>query len=541
MQFRFVVYLVLFLPVAYFAQKNKFSHADSLKGTYGPNRSWWDLKYYDLDVTFSPSDSSIKGRNKISYTVLSSSRRLQLDLMEPMVIDSIIHYSQPCDYKRDGNAWLVDLPAEQLIGVENEVTVYFHGRPKIAKMPPWDGGIIWTKDGQNADWISIACQGMAAQVWFPNKDHMADEVEGCTVRYTIPGNLVAVGNGRLQKQTVNNDGTATYVWQVKNPINNYCIIPYIGRYSNFKDTIAGRAGVLDLDYWVLDNNVTKAKQHFKQVKSMIRCFESWFGPYPFYQDGYKLVEAPFLGMEHQSAIAYGNEFRNGYKGRDLSQTGWGLKWDFIIVHESGHEWFGNSISAKDVADNWIHESFTAYAENLYNEFLFGKKAGAEYVIGTRKSVMNDKPIISPYGVNAGGSIDLYYKGANMLHTIRQLVNNDSIWRKMFLTMNKQFYHRTVTSVEVEKFMTDFLKVDLSSVFNQYLRTTMLPILEYKESKDGLQFRYQNTNEEFQMPLKITVGTEVLMVYPSSSWQKIKTTEKDLRVDENFYVITRKVS
>lgn len=274
---------------------------------------------------------------------------------------------------------------------------------------------------------------------------------------------------------------------------------------------------------------------------MIRCFESWFGPYPFYQDGYKLVEAPFLGMEHQSAIAYGNEFRNGYKGRDLSQTGWGLKWDFIIVHESGHEWFGNSISAKDVADNWIHESFTAYAENLYNEFLFGKKAGAEYVIGTRKSVMNDKPIISPYGVNAGGSIDLYYKGANMLHTIRQLVNNDSIWRKMFLTMNKQFYHRTVTSVEVEKFMTDFLKVDLSSVFNQYLRTTMLPILEYKESKDGLQFRYQNTNEEFQMPLKITVGTEVLMVYPSSSWQKIKTTEKDLRVDENFYVITRKVS
>lgn len=538
MWYRLLVCLTLLSPACILGQKNKFTHADSLKGTYGPQRSWWDLKYYDLAVRFNIRDSSISGKNRIVYSALRSENTMQLDLMAPMLIDSIIHYSQSCKFRRDGNAWFVDLPAEQLIGVDNEVLVYFHGRPRIAKMPPWDGGIIWTKDDRQQDWVSVACQGMAAQVWFPNKDHMADEVEGCTMAYTVPAELIAVGNGRLQKYFLNQDGTATYIWQIKNPINNYNIIPYIGKYSNFKDTLIGKAGVLDLDFWVLDQDVPKAQQQFRQVKSMLHCFESWFGPYPFYEDGYKLVQAPFLGMEHQSAIAYGNNFVNGYKGRDLSQTGWGLKWDFIIVHESGHEWFGNSISAKDVADNWIHESFTAYSENLYTEYLFGEKAGAEYVIGTRKSVINDKPIISPYHVNAGGSIDLYYKGANMLHTIRQLVNNDSLWRHMFLSLNKTFFHKTVTSAEIEEFMSVYLKIDLRSVFDQYLRSIRLPVLEYKTVKDGFSYRYVNTSEAFQMPLRIQLGKETQMIKPTGKWQTVKTNANDLLVDENFYVLTR---
>lgn len=538
MLYRLLFCLLMWLPVLTQAQKNKFTHADSLKGTYGPFRAWWDLQYYDLQVKFNIRDSSIQGQNKISYSVLTSGKVMQLDLMQPMQIDSVIHYSQSCTFRRDGNAWFIDLPAEQLKGVRNEVLVYFHGRPHVAKMPPWDGGIIWSKDNQKQDWISIACQGMAAQVWFPNKDHMADEVEGCTVAYTVPGDLVAVGNGRLIKQFLRKDSTATYVWQVKNPINNYCIIPYIGKYSNFKDTLSGKAGVLDLDYWVLDQDLSKAKLQFKQVKSMLKCFEWWFGPYPFYEDGYKLVQAPFLGMEHQSAIAYGNNFANGYKGRDLSQTGWGLKWDFIIIHESGHEWFGNSISAKDVADNWIHESFTAYSENLYTEFLFGKKAGAEYVIGTRKSVMNDKPLITAYNVNAGGSIDIYYKGANMLHTLRQLVNNDSLWHAMFLSMNKTFFHKTVNTDEIEGFMSSFLKMDLRPFFEQYLRSIKLPILEYKVVKDGFAYRYVNTVQGFQMPLPVQLGQEQQRIYPDTTWQTIKTGASDLVVDKNYYVLTR---
>ncbi|NBQ47338.1 MAG: M1 family peptidase, partial [Sphingobacteriia bacterium] len=301
---------------------------------------------------------------------------------------------------------------------------------------------------------------------------------------------------------------------------------------------SGKAGVLDLDYWVLDQDLSKAKLQFKQVKSMLKCFEWWFGPYPFYEDGYKLVQAPFLGMEHQSAIAYGNNFANGYKGRDLSQTGWGLKWDFIIIHESGHEWFGNSISAKDVADNWIHESFTAYSENLYTEFLFGKKAGAEYVIGTRKSVMNDKPLITAYNVNAGGSIDIYYKGANMLHTLRQLVNNDSLWHAMFLSMNKTFFHKTVNTDEIEGFMSSFLKMDLRPFFEQYLRSIKLPILEYKVVKDGFAYRYVNTVTGFQMPLPVQLGQEQQRIFPDTTWQTIKTGASDLVVDKNYYVLTR---
>jgi aminopeptidase N len=518
-----------------FGQKLKFSHADSLKGSYGAARSWWDLKYYELSVDFNLKDSTIKGTNRIIYTAIQSQTVMQLDLMRPMQIDSIIHYSQSCKFKRDGNAYFVELPAEQLPGVTNEVFVYFHGKPLIAKMPPWDGGVVWTKDDLKQDWVSIACQGMAAQVWFPNKDHMADEPDGCLLHYTVPADLIAVGNGKMTGLKMNADNTSTYTWKVQNPINNYCIIPYIGKYSNFHDTIKGEGGTLDLDFWVLDQNLTKARQQFKQVKSMLHCFEYWFGKYPFYEDGYKLVEAPYLGMEHQSAIAYGNGFVNGYKGRDLSSTGWGLKWDFIIVHESGHEWFGNSISAKDVADNWIHESFTAYAENLYTEYLFGKKAGAEYVIGTRKSVMNDKPIISTYNVNAGGSIDLYYKGANMLHTIRQLVDNDSLWRAMLRGLNSEFFHQTVTSAQIENYISKSLKMDLSTIFNQYLRTTRLPALEYKKTRSGYEYRYTNVDSDFSMRLKVAVDGEERWIQPTERWQEIKCKQTGFVLNDNFYV------
>ena len=370
---------------------------------------------------------------------------------------------------------------------------------------------------------------------------MYDEPDSSSIFITCPKKLVAVSNGRLRSVKMNANETATYNWAVVNPINNYNIIPYIGNYVCVNDTIRGENGALDLSFWVLETNYEKAKLQLLQAKSMLHCFENWFGPYPFYEDGYKLVEAPFLGMEHQSAIAYGNDFQNGYRGRDLSQTGWGLKWDFIIVHESGHEWFGNNISARDVADNWIHESFTAYSENLYTEYLFGKKAGAEYVIGTRKAILNDKTIIGDYNVNNGGSNDLYYKGANMLHTIRQLVNNDSLWRSALRELNKTFWHKTVTTKQIEEYLSFAVQLQLQPIFDQYLRTTKIPVLEYRFKKEKLYYRWANCVKDFDMPINITYDRYHTLLRPTINWQEIPFKATSISADENFYVNTLNLS
>jgi aminopeptidase N len=517
------------------AQPAKYTHQDSLKGTITKERAWWNVLHYELHTQFNPKDSSIRGYNKMHYSVISSYNLMQIDLMDPMVLDSVIQSGQKCAWKKDGNAYFISLQKPQAASEKNDLYLYFHGKPRAAKTPPWDGGVIWKKDLKGNPWISIACQGMAAQVWFPNKDHQYDEPDSVSIFITAPEDLTAVSNGRLRSVTANGDGTKTSNWAVVNPINNYNIIPYIGRYVNFKDTLNGKGGILDLDFWVLEQNLEKAKKHFAEVKPMLRCFEDWFGKYPFYEDGYKLVEAPFLGMEHQSAVAYGNFYLKGYMGRDLSNTGWGLKWDFIIVHESGHEWFGNNITTKDVADSWVHEGFTTYSENLYTEYLFGKEAGADYVIGTRASIENQKPLISDYDVNSDGPLDKYYKGANMLHTIRQIVNNDSLWRAMLHGMNTSFWHQTVTSKQIEEFMISFLKLDLQKVFDQYLRTTQIPQLEFKIRKGTLSYRWRNCIKGFNMPMRIKAGDETITLQPEEKWKKVKISSDNIIFDRNFYV------
>jgi len=538
----FFIYIFLGLAFVSFGQKTKYTHADSIKGKITKEREWWNVLHYDLNVSFNPSDSSIKGRNKITFKALTSGRTLQIDLQAPMVLDSVLQAGKKCVWKKDGDAYFVELNVAIDKSITENISTYFHGKPHVAKIPPWDGGLIWKKDKNKNPWISIACQGMAGSVWFPCKDHMYDEPD--STRFTIenvPEGLVAVSNGRLKAANENSNGSASYVWEVKNPINNYNIIPYIGKYVHFSDTIMGEKGELKLNYWVLDYNLEKAKQQFKQTKSMLHCFEYWFGPYPFYEDEYKLVEAPHLGMEHQSAVAYGNGYVNGYMGRDLSLTGWGLKWDFIIVHESGHEWFGNNISVKDVADNWVHEGFTAYSENLYTEYLFGKKAGAEYVIGTRKSVMNDKPVIGDYEVNNDGSGDKYYKASNMLHTIRYILNDDSIWRAFLRDINKTFYHQTVSTKQVEEFMISYLKLDLQKVFDQYLRTTQIPVLQYKLKKGKLSYRWANCVEGFNMPLRINTSKGSLMLKPTTQFQDVKIKSTAFGPDENYYIEIAKIN
>jgi len=523
-----------------------FTHADTLRGSNGPGRNWWDALKYDLHVKFNITDSTISGYNLLSFKAIKQGSMMQIDLQEPMILDSIIYRSDNSankitGIKKDGNAYFFSINKIQQQAI-NLVTIYYHGKPQIAKNPPWDGGLIWKKDKNNNPWVSIACQGLGASVWYPCKDIQSDEPDSAEMHITCPDTLMCVGNGRFRGKIENGDGTATYDWAVVNPINNYCIIPYIGKYVHFGEIFKGEKGDLTMDYWVLNYNLEKAKKQFEDAPRMMKAFEYWFGPYPFFEDGYKLVEAPHLGMEHQSATAYGNGYINGYRGRDLSGTGWGLKWDFIIVHESGHEWFANNITSKDIADMWIHESFTNYSETLFTEFYYGKEAASAYVIGTRKNIINDVPIIAAYGVNKEGSGDMYYKGGNMLHTIRQVINNDSLFREILRGLNKTFYHQTVTTKQIEDYISVQAKIDFSKVFDQYLLTTQIPILEYKIIGKSLQYRYTNCIANFRLPLKINFNGEK-WIKPTEAWQSLKLSQTDkneFTVDPNFYIITKKV-
>jgi aminopeptidase N len=514
-----------------------FTRQDTLRGSITKERLWWDVKYYHLDIKVNPSDSTITGSNTIKYEVLQEYSRMQIDLQEPMDIYKVVQDGKSLKYTKDGNAFFVELDATQMIGTTKELTVFYGGKPKVAVNPPWDGGITWKKDGNGKLFIASSCQGLGASVWWPNKDHMYDEVESMLISVNVPGDLTDVSNGRLQSVKELEDGTKTYNWYVSNPINNYGVNINIGDYVSFSEKYKGEKGNLDCTYYVLRDNLAKAKEQFKDVTRMLKAFEHWFGPYPFYEDSYKLVEAPYLGMEHQSSVTYGNGFKNGYRGRDLSGTGWGLKFDFIIIHESGHEWFANNITYKDIADMWIHESFTNYSESLFLEYYYGKEAGYTYVRGIRKNIQNDKPIIGSYDVNNEGSSDMYYKGANMLHTIRQIVNDDEKWRAILRGLNSTFYHQTVSTKQIEDYLTAAVGIDLSTVFNQYLRDTRIPTLEYYFKDYILGFRWTNCVSGFNMPVKVTVDGKEKWIKPQTTWEQEDITigNQKLEIDKNFYV------
>lgn len=516
-----------------------FTRQDSLRGSITKERAWWDLKHYHLAIKVNPSDSTISGSNTIRYQVLQENSVLQIDLQNPMAITNVTQDGKPLTYKREGNVYFITLTAPQKVGTTKEIVVFYGGKPKVAVNPPWDGGITWKKDKNGNPFIASSCQGLGASVWWPCKDHMYDEVEeGMRISVNVPGNLTDVSNGRLQSVQKEKDGTKTFHWVVKNPINNYGVNINIGDYVSFSEKYKGEKGDLDCTYYVLRDDLDKAKKQFQEVPKMLKAFEHWFGPYPFYEDSYKLVQAPYLGMEHQSSVTYGNKFLNGYLGRDLSGTGWGMKFDFIIIHESGHEWFANNITYKDIADMWIHESFTNYSESLFLEYYFGKEAGYTYVRGIRKNIENDKPIIGVYNVNNEGSGDMYYKGANMLHTLRQVVNNDEKWREILRGLNATFYHQTVTTQQIESYLSEKIGRDLTPVFNQYLRDTRIPTLEYFFKNNQLGYRWANSVANFNLPVKVFLNGTAQILEPNNEWKMLPlgTTEKPtLEVDNNYYV------
>ena len=521
-----------------FQEKNNFTRQDTLRGAITAERSWWDLNYYHLDIKVDPENKTIKGSNTVGYTVLKSNKLMQIDLQEPMDITAVKQNNKSLDFSREGNAYFIELKKKQKPGKVNYITIEYEGNPKVAIRAPWDGGLSWEKDKNGIDFIATSCQGLGASVWWPNKDHMYDEVDSMLMSVNVPKHLVNVSNGRLRNVIEKDDDTKTYQWFVSNPINNYGVNINIGDYVNFSEKYDGEKGILDIDYYVLRDNLGKAKEQFKQVPMMLDAFEHWFGPYPFYEDSFKLVEVPYLGMEHQSSITYGNKYMQGYLGRDLSRTGWGLKFDYIIIHESGHEWFANNITYKDIADMWVHEGFTCYSENLYVDYHFGKQASADYVIGSRRGIGNRKPIIGPYNVNKGGSGDMYAKGANLLHTLRQIAKDDQIWRQILRGLNKEFYHQTVTSKQIEDYISENIGFDLTFVFDQYLRDIRIPILEYSIMNNVLKYRWANTIDGFNMPIEVSIDNNKQWLYPENSWKEAAIKQEFIEIDKDYYVFNK---
>lgn len=550
-----------------------FTHADTLRGSNGPGRDWWDITHYGLNIRFDIKDSALSGYNVIDFKVLKPGKIFQIDLQYPLVVDSVVgdfgtktnwtngnpgkkdspNMRRKLEVVQDGDAWFVQLDSflnrelhkplfsnKDIKECYPRLTVFYHGKPRVAKNPPWDGGLVWSYDKQGSPFIGVTCQGLGASVWYPCKDYQGDEPDSASMAFTAPDSLMIVSNGRMRDSVNNGDGTHTITWFVKDPINNYDISPYIGKYVHFGQIYKGAKGPLTMDYWVLDSNLSKAKKQFLQAPMMMKAFEYWFGPYPFYKDGYKLVEAPYLGMEHQSAVAYGNHYENGYLGRDLSGSGWGLKWDFIIVHESGHEWFGNNITTKDIADMWVHEGFTNYGETLFTEYYFGREAAKAYIIGIRKNIRNDRPIVGAYGVNNEGSGDMYYKAGNMIHMIRQIINDDEKFRSILHGLNRDFKHETVTGKQIRDYINDSSGINFDYVFDQYLETTRIPVLEYKKEKDKIIYRWSDCISGFNMPVRIyNDNKQLIWIYPSDTFQAVQGVS-EMRLDDNFYVNVREI-
>ena len=529
-------FIPFFFLISAVAAAQNFTKTDTLKGSDTAFRSFWDVKKYDLSVEPDFDKKSVSGINIITFEITKdvANPMFQIDLQQPMQYSIVNDGNTQFSSKRDGDFIFIKTQKNYKKGERHQFTIRYSGTPHIAKKAPWDGGWVFTTDEKGRPFMSVAQEGIGASVWLPIKDIWSDEPdEGISMKIVVPKGLTGVGNGRLVS-TKEENGKTAYTWLVKNPINDYSIVPTVGNFVNFKDQFKGEKGALDLDYWVLDYNLDKAKKQFEQVKPMLSAFEYWFGPYPFYEDSFKLVETPYLGMEHQSNVAYGNGYQNGYSGRDLSGTDIGLKWDFIIVHESGHEWFANNITAKDHADMWIHESFTNYSETLFIEKYLDKTSANTYVQGIRKNISNDIPIIGTYGVNKSGSGDMYYKGANMLHTIRQVIDDDEKFRQILRGLNRDFYHQTVTTRHIENYISQKSGIDFSPVFNQYLRTTKIPKLEYSQTGTMLKFRYSDVVDGFKMPLKINAKQTI---NPKTTWQTVKlNSASPVQWDKNYFVV-----
>lgn len=514
----------------------QFTRRDSLQGGLRIERTSYDVKRYDLNININPEEKSIKGFNEISFEVLVPTQKIQLDLFDNMKVDSIVWNSKKLKYVRDNDAVFIDFPEKLTSKSNHKLKFYYSGNPKIARNAPWDGGFVFKKDSNGKDFIGVAVQGTGASLWYPVKDSQTDEPDnGASIKVAVPNGLMNVSNGRFLGSQDLKNGYTRWDWEVKNPINNYTITVNIADYVHIEDKMPD----LDLDYYVLRENEAKAREHFAEVKPMMECFQSKFGRYPFWEDGYKLVETPYLGMEHQSAVAYGNKYKKGYMGFDLSGTGVGMFFDYITIHETGHEWFGNSITSTDIADMWIHESFTTYSETVFIECMKGYDDAMKYINGQARNVKNDKPIIGQYGVNNEGSGDMYYKGSLLLNTLRHVIADDEKWWKMLYDYSETFKKKIITSDTVIDYFNKASGTDLTPIFRQYLYTNQVPIFIYKIEGDYLYYHWDNVMGDFNMPIDIGFEDKKIRLNPTLKEQKIKLkklNKKSFQIYDNQFFV-----
>lgn len=534
------VLLIVALACGLAASAQNYTRRDSLQGGLRAERTNFDVQRYDLNITINPDERSIVGYNQVTFKVLGNTSKIQLDLFENMHVDSIVYNNSKLAYKRDNDAVFITFPTELKNGTEQTLRFYYSGKPLVAKNAPWDGGFVFKKDTDGKPWIGVAVQGTGASLWYPVKDHQTDEPDrGASIKVAVPNGLMDVSNGRFIGSEDLGNGYTRWDWEVKNPINNYDITVNIADYAHIHDTHNG----LDLDYYVLRKNEEKAKVHFEEVKGMLDCFQQKFGQYPFAEDGYKLVETSYLGMEHQSAVAYGNKYKKGYMGMDMTGTGLGKEFDYIIVHESGHEWFGNSITSKDIADMWIHEGFTTYSETVYVECRYGYDKAMQYINGQATNVENRKPVIGVFGVNKEGSGDMYYKGALMLNTLRHITNNDDKWWKMLLAYAETYKKQIIDTETVCKYFSKEIGIDLTPIFNQYLRFTAVPVLQLKMDGNKLEYRWQTDEPNFKMPVDVVVAGKTIRLEATNKWKKEKVGNVTLNEVEpatkKFYIRVEK--
>ena len=517
----FTLVLILLLQAFFLevnAQKNipVYDKYDTLRGALNPQRSCFDVSYYNLKLKINPSDSTVKGFNEIAYTGKSTSSTLQIDLYANWTIDSIIQNKKSLSHTRDSDFVFVKLPKPLVINEKNTITIYYHGKPTVAKKAPWDGGFVWQKDSLENYWTGVACEGIGASLWWPCKDHLSDEPDSVDMTFDVPSGYTAVGNGRLVKQEKLNNGFSRFQWHVSYPINTYNVTVNIAKYEHLSEKHLQKNGTtLDLDYYVLSYNAEKAKTHFQQVHKMLDIYETLFSAYPFPRDGYKMVETPYWGMEHQSAISYGNDYVNDV-----------IDWDYIIIHESAHEWWGNNVSTEDHAELWIHESFATYTEALLIEKSYNYETAVKYLYYQRPRIKNTEPIIGPLNINYqewNGS-DMYYKGAWALHTLRHYINNDSLWFELFPAIQKHFALQTINSTEFIAFISNYFKQDLSWFFNQYFYKSEVPELnisfKFKKKKVIVKYQWVNTNSKFKLPVYFTdCNKKVYKLYPKETVTK----------------------
>ncbi len=570
--FKLIFVILLFAQNGFsqlgFLGEKKFTRADTLRGTLSEFRSCYDVLVYDLDVRVDIDNKFISGSNTIKFLAKSDFTKLQIDLFENMKIEKIefsnsLNQEQKRElkYTRQFNAVFVEFPDTVKKESVRFIKIYYSGNPQAAKHAPWDGGFSWDKDKNGNPWVGVSCQGTGASLWWPCKDHQSDEPNEMLIRITVPQGLSDVSNGRLKRKTILPDGWTKFEWYVSYPINNYDVTLNIGKYSSFSDIYFNSAfkDTLTLDYFVMPYNLEKAKKQFAQVKPMLDCYYKYFGEFPFVRDGYKLVEAPYLGMEHQSCVEYGNEYKNGYLGYDMSGTGY--KFDYIIIHESAHEWWGNSITTNDLADMWVHEGFGTYAEALYIEFLYGHDAYLEYINSETRRVENDTPIIGKYGLNNEGAGDMYPKGALLIHTIRSIINDDKKFFEIVKGIQDTFKYQTVNSSDIEKYICEQSGIDFSDIFELYLRSSSIPKLSLKieENPWDLKIAYRYTlfgksafKEEddisnqpfFTMPVKVTLKKDEFdFIFPTTEWQTITIRDmksSDFKIASDLFYIDKEI-